>query len=136
MNGVSGVLTPVRLLRQPAFWVFLMLLSGSIMVVGLEQLAYLSAYPAAWLLSILLLAATAIPAGLIIYRLDQFEPEPASLVTIALLWGGVIALTFAAVTNSSLLSFVQNVVPARHADSWGAAIVAPSTRSSTKASVW
>jgi len=102
-----------------------MLMAGSVMVVGMEQLAYVGAYPAAWLLSIVLLAATAIPVGLIIYRFDQFEPEPASLIAISLMWGGVIALTFSALTNSSALSFLQHVLPAVTVDSWGAAIVAP-----------
>lgn len=124
MNG-STLTTPVRLSRQPAYWIFLMLLAGSFTMVGLEQVAYLSAYPAAWLLSIILLAATAIPAGLIIYRLDQFEPEPASLIAVAVMWGGVVALTFASIANSSMLSFLQHVMPADQVDSWGASIVAP-----------
>ncbi|OFW56520.1 MAG: hypothetical protein A2133_03310 [Actinobacteria bacterium RBG_16_64_13] len=114
-----------RLTRQPAFWLFTMLLAGCFLFVGLEQVFYLASYPGAWLLSVLLLAATAIPAGLIIYRFDQFEPEPTSLVAIALLWGGVVALIFAGVTNSWLLSFLQHVMPATSVDSWGAAIVAP-----------
>jgi RsiW-degrading membrane proteinase PrsW (M82 family) len=111
--------------RQPAYWLFLMLLAGSLLIVGLEQLAYLGSYPGAWFLSIILLAATAIPAGVIIYRFDMFEPEPASLITIAVLWGGVVALSFSAITNSSMLSFLQHLLPAVTVDSWGAAIVAP-----------
>lgn len=125
MNGITTTATPMRLARQPAFWVFLLLLGACFLLVGLEQVAYLSSYPVAWLLSIALLAATAIPAGLIIYRFDQFEPEPAALVGVALLWGGVVALTFASVANSSMLSFLQHVLPAAQVDSWGAAIVAP-----------
>jgi RsiW-degrading membrane proteinase PrsW (M82 family) len=123
--GTVPGIAPPRLTQQPAFWVFLMLLAGSVLLVGLEQMAYMGAYPAAWLLSIVLLAATAIPAGLIIYRFDQFEPEPASMVAMALLWGGVVALTFASVTNSALLGFLQHIMPAATVDSWGAAIVAP-----------
>jgi RsiW-degrading membrane proteinase PrsW (M82 family) len=115
----------MTLTRQSAFWLFLMLLAGCFLLVGLEQVAYVTSYPGAWLLSIALLAATAIPAGLIMYRLDQFEPEPTSLVVIALVWGGVIALTFAAITNTWMLSFLQHVLPAVTVDSWGAALVAP-----------
>ena len=88
-------------------------------------MTYLSAAPGAWLLSIILLAATAIPAGVIIYRLDQFEPEPASLIVVALLWGGVVALTFAGITNSAALGFLQHVLPGQTVDRWGASIVAP-----------
>jgi protease PrsW len=118
-------IAPPRLSQQPAFWLFIMLLAGSILLVAVEQLSYLGAYPAAWLLSIILLAATAIPAGLIIYRFDQFEPEPGSLIVVALLWGAVVALTFASVTNSWMLSFLQHIMPAMTVDSWGAAIAAP-----------
>jgi protease PrsW len=115
----------VNLSRQPAYWLFVMLLIAGFTIVGFQQLSYVAAYPGAWFLSILLLAAVAIPVGLIIYRLDQFEPEPASLIGIALLWGGVIALSFAAVTNSSFLTFLQHELPAKQVQSWGAALVAP-----------
>jgi protease PrsW len=125
MNGYARTAAPLRLTAQPAFWLFLSLLVGCFLLVGLEQVSYLAAYPGAWMLSIVLLAATAIPAGVIIYRLDQFEPEPASMITIALLWGGVIALTFGGITNSWLLGFLQHVLPAGHVEAWGAAIVAP-----------
>lgn len=115
----------MSLTRQPAYWLFLLFVAGCSLVVAGEQLSYLGSLPGAWLLSIVLLAATAIPAGIIIYRVDQFEPEPASLIAVALLWGGIVALTFAAITNSYALSFLQHVLPATTLDSWGAAIVAP-----------
>jgi len=115
----------VTLGRQPAYWLFLALMAGGVLIVGVEQMAYVSTYPGAWLLSILLLAITAIPAGVIIYRFDIFEPEPASLIAVAVMWGGVVALSFSAITNSSMLSFLQHVLPAETVESWGAAIVAP-----------
>ena len=125
MTGLPATGEALRLPRQSAFWLFLMLLAGCFMLVGLEQLTYFATAPAAWILSIILLAATAIPAGLIIYRLDQFEPEPASLIAVALMWGGVVALTFAGITNSAALGFLQHVLPAQTVDRWGASIVAP-----------
>lgn len=115
----------MKLARQPAYWLFLVFLAGCFLVLSGEQLSYAGSFPGAWLLSVLLLAATAVPAGVIIYRFDQFEPEPASLVAAALLWGGIVALTFSAIANSYALSFLQNVLPAATVDSWGAAIVAP-----------
>ncbi len=110
---------------RPAFWLFSMFLAGSILVVGSEQLGYISTLPGPWLLSLVLLAVTAIPAGIIIYRFDQFEPEPASLIAVAVIWGGFIALTFAALTNSYFLTFLQNHLSSPTFDAWGAAIVAP-----------
>ncbi|NLE10555.1 MAG: PrsW family intramembrane metalloprotease [Actinobacteria bacterium] len=125
MKGYVTTAAPSRLARQPAFWLFAALLVNCFLLVGLEQVSYLAAYPGAWLLSIILLAATAIPAALIIYRFDHFEPEPASMIAVALLWGGVIALTFGGITNSWFLTFLQHVMPAGQVDAWGAAIVAP-----------
>jgi protease PrsW len=125
MNGITVAAATPRLSRQSAFWIFVMLLAGCFMFVSLEQLTYLSAAPGAWLLSIILLAATAIPAGIIIYRLDQFEPEPATMIAIAVMWGGVVALTFAGITNSAALGFLQHILPGQTVDRWGASIVAP-----------
>jgi RsiW-degrading membrane proteinase PrsW (M82 family) len=125
MNRSDLPIAPPKLARQPAFYVFLMLLMSCFGLVGLEQVGYVTTRPAAWLLSVVLLAATAMPAGVIIYRLDQFEPEPASLITVALLWGGVVALAFAALVNTQALDFLQHMLPAVRVDSWAAALVAP-----------
>jgi protease PrsW len=111
--------------RQPAYWLFVLLVLSGIGVVGAEQLSYLNRYPAAWFLSVLLLAAVAIPVGIIVYRMDQFEPEPASLIVIALVWGGVVALSFAAIANSAFLTFLQHVLASDQVESWGASLVAP-----------
>ncbi len=115
----------MSLSRQPAYWLFVVLVFAGILIVGFEQVGFLGTYPQAWFLSILLLAAVAIPVGLIVYRLDQFEPEPASLIAVALVWGGVVALSFSAVVNSSFLTFLQHLLPTGAVDAWGAAVVAP-----------
>ena len=114
-----------RLSTRPAFWLFLLLLAGSVLVVGAEQFSYLSTLPGAWFLSLALLALTAIPVAFVIYRFDTFEPEPASMIAVAVIWGGVIALTFAAIANSYFLTFLQNVMSPDAFEAWGASIVAP-----------
>ena len=115
----------MNLVRQPGYWLFVVLVMAGFGIVGYEQLTYLMAYPAAWFLSILLLAAVAIPVGFIIYRFDQFEPEPAALISVALLWGAVVSLSFAAIANSWLLSVLEQLLSPDQIDSWGPAIVAP-----------
>lgn len=115
----------MRLATKPAYWLFVFFLAGSLLVVGAEQLTYFALLPGAWLLSLVLLAATAIPVAFIIYRFDQFEPEPASMIAIAVMWGGIVGLSFAAISNSYFLSFLQNVMSQETVESWGAAIVAP-----------
>ena len=101
------------------------MVAGCAALVLSTQARYFSAYPGAWLLSIVLLATTAIPAGVILYRLDEFEPEPASLVAVALIWGGVVAVTFSAVANGELNGFLQHLIPARTVEAWAAALTAP-----------
>jgi RsiW-degrading membrane proteinase PrsW (M82 family) len=115
----------LRLNNQAAFWLFWVLLGGCALYVGGDQARYFAAYPGAWFLSVLLLAATAIPAGIIIYRLDEFEPEPLPLVAIALAWGGVIAVTFSGFVNVQMEGFFQHVFSSRTMDSWAASLVAP-----------
>lgn len=115
----------MNLTRQPAYWVFGLLVLAGLSLVGLEQISYLTAYPAAWFFSILLLAAVAVPVGIIIYRFDQFEPEPASLIVVAVVWGAIVALSFSAIVNSLFLNFLQQHLSSQQVNSWGAALVAP-----------
>jgi RsiW-degrading membrane proteinase PrsW (M82 family) len=115
----------MNLYSRPAYWLFLLLVLAGLVIVGFQQLTYLGAYPGAWFLSVLLLAAVAVPVGVIIYRLDVFEPEPAAMIAIALLWGAFVALSFAAIVNSLFLTFLQHVLSSQAVQSWGAAIVAP-----------
>jgi protease PrsW len=41
------------------------------------------------------------------------------------LWGSVVALSFAAIVNSSFLTFLQHTLSPQQVESWGAALVAP-----------
>jgi RsiW-degrading membrane proteinase PrsW (M82 family) len=125
VNGTSVIGGPLRLTRQAAFWLFWTLVAGCSLFVAIAQAAYLYTYPVAWVLSIVLLAVTAVPAGVVIYRLDQFEPEPPLLVVIALLWGGVVAVTFAGFVNELTYGFLQHLVPAVTVDAWAASLIAP-----------
>ena len=116
---------PLHLNRQVAYWLFLALVGGCMTLVLATQSRLFAAYPSAWLLSVVLLAATGIPAGYILYRLDEFEPEPASLIAVAVIWGGVVAVTFAAIVNGQMYDFFQHVIPARTVESWAASLTAP-----------
>ncbi len=125
MMGRGSLDEPLQLRSQAAFWMFWGLLGGCALIVGLDHARYFASYPGAWLLSIVLLAATAIPAGFIIYRLDQFEPEPASLIAVAVGWGGVVAVTFSGLVNEQMYGLLQHVVQARTVDAWAASLTAP-----------
>jgi RsiW-degrading membrane proteinase PrsW (M82 family) len=81
-----------------------MLVCGCLLFVGIEQASYFASYPGAWLLSIGLLGATAIPAGIIIY---------------------VVAVTFSGITNQLTYGFLQHVTTTATVDQWAASLVAP-----------
>ncbi len=125
VSRVYPVQEPLRLRYQAAFWLFVMLVGGCAVLVITTQLRYFAAYPSAWVLSVVLLAITSIPAGVILYRLDEFEPEPASLIAVAVIWGGVVALTFASIVNGLLNNVLQHVIEARTVDAWAASLTAP-----------
>lgn len=111
--------------RRSSYWLFLTLLIGSFAYTLFEQGVFASAYPTAWVLSLLLMAGVALPVLLIIYRLDRFEPEPPSMVVASFLWGAVIAIFFASIANELLLTYLEKVMSPTTLESWGPAVVAP-----------
>ena len=123
--STTRVFGPPKLRRQAAFWTFWMLVFGCALFTAIDQAGYLVTYPGAWLLSVALLAATAIPAGIIIYRFDQFETEPGSMIAIALVWGGVVAVTFSGIVNTLTYGFLQHVMTASTVEHWAASLAAP-----------
>jgi RsiW-degrading membrane proteinase PrsW (M82 family) len=112
--------------RQPAFWLYLVLLGiGSYLFVDEQSL--FSQLPTALTLAWGLALLYAIPVFLIIYRLDLFEREPKLMLAAALVWGGVIAVSLAGYANDAWLSVLGKVAPADFTADWGAAVVAPVT---------
>jgi protease PrsW len=110
-------------LRQPAFWLFVVLL-----LVGLDkftgiQLA-LADTPNAYFIAWGLVLLYAVPVAFVVYRLDLFEREPIGMLVAAVIWGGVIATSLAIYANDAWGSVVGKVAPTIALD-WGAAIVAP-----------
>ena len=110
--------------REPAFWVFTgLLVYGSVRVVdALSALATISS--SGWALSWLLLALYAVPAFVLIYRLDLYEREPLSLATGAFLWGALAATALtleAAGWNQAVAEAFGPAVATR----WGPVLTAP-----------
>lgn len=111
--------------RQPAFWLFVLLLAVGALSVLEEQLTYLSVYPTAWLLGLVLLVIYVAPVALAIYLLDIFEREPLSMVVAAFLWGGVVAIALAGPTNGAMGQIIAKIAGPDVAASWNAALTAP-----------
>jgi RsiW-degrading membrane proteinase PrsW (M82 family) len=120
-----GVQTGFFQRRQPAFWLFIVLLAFTALTIITEQLLYLQVFPAGWIFSIVLLALYVVPVAIAIWVLDIFEREPISLVVAAFLWGGVVATGLAVTVNTSLIQVLAKLAGPDFAQTWGAAVVAP-----------
>jgi RsiW-degrading membrane proteinase PrsW (M82 family) len=116
---------------QPAFWFFCLVLVLGSLLFGIEQLS-MAELPAAWLLSWALVLVYAVPAALLIYRLDLFEREPKTMLVGALLWGGVVATSLAVLANEAWLSVIGKIVSPEFASQWGPAIVGPGVEETLK----
>jgi RsiW-degrading membrane proteinase PrsW (M82 family) len=117
--------------RQPAFWLFAILLAGAGLIGAIESVA-MAALPTAFLLSWVLMLLYAVPVGFLIYRLDLFEREPKSMLAGAILWGGVIATGLAVIANEAWLSVIGKVTSPDFAAQWGASIVGPGVEETLK----
>jgi RsiW-degrading membrane proteinase PrsW (M82 family) len=120
-----GVQTSVFQRRQPAFWLFAILLLFTTLTVVTEQLFYLQVFPAGWIFSIVLLTIYVVPIAIAIWLLDLFEREPISLVIAAFVWGGVVSIGLAATVNTAFIESLAKLFGVNLAQQWGAAIVAP-----------
>lgn len=127
-----GVQTGFFQRRQPAFWMFVILLALTTLTILGEQLLYLQYFPQGWIISIVLLALYVVPVALAIYILDLFEREPLSLIVAAFLWGGVVAVGLAITINTSLVEALAKLLGANFAQAWGIAVVAPPVEETLK----
>jgi protease PrsW len=110
--------------REPAFWVFVafVVYGASRMTDTLLRLSQVSR--SGWALSWLLLALYALPAFVLIYRLDLYEREPMSLAIGAFAWGALAATALALEASGWDQVLAQAFGPS-FAARWGPAIAAP-----------
>lgn len=120
-----GIQTGFFQRRNPAFWLFTILLGYTGLRILDQQFMMIDKVPTAWGLSWVLLLLYAVPVALAIYKLDLFEREPVTLVAAAILWGGVVAVGFAAPTNTAWFQIIAKTLGPDLARTWGAALVAP-----------
>jgi RsiW-degrading membrane proteinase PrsW (M82 family) len=128
-----GYKTSLWQVRQPAFWFFMVLLGLSFLVVLVEQTTFASLAPGGWLLSWILVIVYAVPVIVLVYALDLYEREPASLIMGALLWGGVAAIAMAGIANGGWSEVISALTSPEFAQRWTAALVAPGVEETLKA---
>lgn len=118
--------------RQPAFWLFVIIVAITALLILGEQARILSAFPVAWLFSWLLLAIWVVPVVLAVYVLDQFEREPVSIMVAASLWGAVAATGLALVTNTAWFEILFKLFGATFVQTWGPALIGPTVEETLK----
>lgn len=111
--------------RLPAFWIFMVILALSTLVVSAVMLFTAIASPIGFALSLILMAIYAVPAAIVIARLDLYEREPRSLMVAAFLWGGSAAIIFSILAQLAWGPVLAKLGGAEFAQAWGPAITAP-----------
>ncbi len=111
--------------RQPAFWLFVVVVGLTGIVALVEQSLYRDISPAGWALSWILLSLYGIPVFVVIYLLDLYEREPVPLLLAAFVWGAVAATTLSAIGNSGWGLAVARLGGPEFAARWTAALTAP-----------
>src|SRR5215207_6124299 len=120
-------------LREPAFWVYVLLLAGTgLQAVG-QQESLRAMSPSGWALSWLLLLVYLVPVFVVVYLLDAYEREPLSLVFGALLWGAVAATSLAGLANHDWGAVVARLLGPDIAARWTAALTASLVEETLKA---
>jgi RsiW-degrading membrane proteinase PrsW (M82 family) len=119
--------------RQPAFWVFVVVVVATGVYAASEQDVFHHLSPSAWALSWLLLLVYALPVFLAVYFLDLYEREPMSLVLAALVWGAVAATTLAGLANEGWGLVIARLGGPGFASRWTAALTAPWVEETLKA---
>ena len=111
--------------RQPAFWLFVVLVALTGVVALAEQNLYRNISPAGWALSWFLLLLYGAPVFLLVYLLDLYEREPAPLLVASFVWGAVAATALSAIGNAGWGLTVARIGGPEFASRWTAALTAP-----------
>ena len=122
-----GYQTSLWQVRQPAFWVFIVILALALVFSLLLQANFAGLTPSGWVLSWVLLLIYAVPMFVLVYGLDLYEREPISLVIGALLWGAFAATSLSILANQGWALVVLDMFSVETATEWVAALTAPFT---------
>ena len=120
-----GRTTTIFRWREPAFWMFALILVATSFLAIAEQQVFQRISGGGLALSWILIALYAAPVLLLIYLLDIFEREPISLVVGALLWGAIAATSLAGIANNGWAIVVARMGGPEFAAQWTAALTAP-----------
>ena len=127
-----GYQTSLWQVRQPAFWLFAVLLAITTIFSIIIQASFADLTPGGWVLSWFLLALYAVPVVIAILALDLYEREPLSLQIGAFLWGAFAATSMSIFANQGWGLALINWFGIDFAGRWAPALTAPFTEEITK----
>lgn len=127
-----GYHTSLWQVRQPAFWLFMVILAITTVFSIIIQASFADLTPGGWVLSWFLLALYAVPVIIATFALDLYEREPLSLVIAAFLWGAFAATTLSIFANQGWSLALIDWVGVGFANKWAPALTAPLTEEITK----
>jgi RsiW-degrading membrane proteinase PrsW (M82 family) len=127
-----GYQTSLWQVRQPAFWLFAVLLAITTIFSIIIQASFADLTPGGWVLSWVLLALYAVPVVIAILALDLYEREPLSLQIGAFLWGAFAATSMSIFANQGWGLALIDWLGIDFAGRWAPALTAPFTEEITK----
>ncbi|GIE32236.1 hypothetical protein Ait01nite_052810 [Actinoplanes italicus] len=127
-----GAPRSAALVRQPAFWVVLVLLAVGAVRISQITALFLKSYPVATLTAIVLFGLLAVPFWLFLSELDFLEREPPSLRVLAFAWGGLVATSVSIPGSTALDNLIAKLGSPDLAAEWGAALAGPTVEEIAK----
>lgn len=111
--------------RQPAFWLYCLLLIGGIYTVALMALGGLTVMPLSTWLGLLVWTLYTLPPLWLFRKLGVFRGQTAAPFVMAFAWGGLGAVYLAVPANEAIFGLAAKLVSPEFSHAWGAALAGP-----------
>ncbi len=124
--SASSSALPLFQPRQPAFWLYVLLLVGGLHTAGMMALGGFTVMPLSTGLGLLVWTLYTLPPLWLFRKLGLFRGQPATPFVMAFAWGGLGAVYLAVPANQAIFGLAAKLVSPEFSHAWGAAIAGPS----------
>lgn len=111
--------------RQPAFWLYCLLVIGGLYTVALMALGGLTVMPLSTGLGLLGWTLYTLPPLWLFRKLGVFRGQTAAPFVMAFAWGGLGAVYLAVPANQAIFGLAAKLVSPEFSHAWGAALAGP-----------